>query len=245
MLTCYMDEAGGDDEGFTVVCGWVSTVSRWEQFEIDWRLFLASFDVTYFHMKEFSQSRGQFKKWKDAEGIRRHFLEDAAEIIMSHVQSGIVVNVHHGIFNQANQKIMLKEELSSPYALAGRACVAQVDKHTGRKDVEYIFEDGGPDKGGLQRAMGMEFRLPDPIFKPSRDIKDKRGNLRKGLIQLQAADFLAYEIRKNRREVANKTGRKTRESLRAILRLEDMQKHSFRGTNASSLCQLEKHIQSR
>jgi hypothetical protein len=245
MLSCYLDEAGGDDTGFTVVCGWISTVACWERFEIDWKLFLASFNVPYFHMKEFSHSTGPFKKWKNCEGIRAHFLRDAAEIILSHVQGGILVNVHHGIFKDANRRIMLKETLSSPYALAGRACVAQVDKHTGYKDVEYVFEDGGPDKGGLQAAMGKEFRLPDPIFKPSRDIKDKRGNLRNGLVQLQAADFLAYEIRKNRVEVENKTGHPTRESLRSILRLEDMQKDSFRGTNASSLCQLEKYIQVR
>jgi hypothetical protein len=191
MLTCYMDEAGGDDDGFTVMCGWISTVARWEQFEIDWRLFLASYDVSHFHMKEFSQSKGPFKKWKDSKGIRAHFLRDAADIILSNVQGGILVNVHHTIFKDANRRVMLKETLSSPYALAGRACVAQVDKHTGRKDVQYIFEDGGPDKGGLLAAMAAEFRLPDPIFKPSRDMKDKKGIMRKGLVQLQAADFLA------------------------------------------------------
>lgn len=66
MLTCYLDEAGGKAEGFTVICGWVSTVAQWEQFEIDWRLFLASYKVPYFHMKEFAQSTGPFKKWSDA-----------------------------------------------------------------------------------------------------------------------------------------------------------------------------------
>jgi hypothetical protein len=240
-----MDEAGGDDEGFTVVCGWVSTVALWEQFEIDWKLFLASYKVDYFHMKEFSQSKGQFKKWKDKRLIRDRFMGDAAQIIMERVQSGILCNVHHTIFDRTDTSHELRRTLSSPYAMAGRACVAQVDKDTGRKDVEYIFEDGGPDKGGLHAAMNVEFKLPDPIFKPSRDLKDKRGNIRKGIVQLQAADYMAYEIRKHRREFADKTGRPTRESLKAILNISDINKVNFTGANAVSLCQLEHMIPKR
>lgn len=66
-MTVYLDEAGGADEGFTVVCGWISTAAKWECFEVDWKLLLASNNLHYFHMKEFSQSTGPFGKWKDVE----------------------------------------------------------------------------------------------------------------------------------------------------------------------------------
>jgi len=56
--------------------------------------------------------------------------------------------------------------------------------------MEYVFDHDGPDVGGLMRVM-REANMPIPIFKASRDT-----DAEKGLVQLQAADYLAYEIRK-------------------------------------------------
>jgi hypothetical protein len=49
----HFDEAGGIKDSFTVVCGFGSTAAKWERFEIDWKLFLASYKIDYFHMMEF------------------------------------------------------------------------------------------------------------------------------------------------------------------------------------------------
>jgi hypothetical protein len=249
MLTCYLDEAGGPQDGFIAVCGWVSTAASWEQFEIDWRLFLASkpYDVPYFHMKEFAQSTGPFKKWKDNDTKRRLFLSEAAEIVKvcARAGAGILCNVHYRIFDRADKRYMIREALPSPYAAAGRACVAQVDKWVKQNKpdnpVEFIFEDGGPDKQGLAKALNTSIKYADPIFRPSRNIKDKKGNERNGIVQLQAADFLAYEIRKHRREIALKTGRDTRKSLYALLGSETILMRIFRDEQADiiELCNLE------
>jgi hypothetical protein len=56
MFTCYFDEAGGKDHGFTVVAGWAASIERWEHFEVDWKLFLIKWGVPHLHMKEFTQS---------------------------------------------------------------------------------------------------------------------------------------------------------------------------------------------
>lgn len=239
--TVYLDEAGGEDEGFTVVCGWISTVARWERFEIDWKLLLASNNLPYFHMKEFSQSTGPFRKWRDAEETRRRFISDAAEIIRETIERGLISSVSHRIFQTADARLLISETLSTPYALAGRACVASEFA----PDVEFVFEDGGPDKGGLLSAMNVEYKLPDPIFRPSRDIRDKKGNVRRGIVQLQAADLLAYEVRKHRREFANRTGRAPRRSLYEILKIPIVNMLSFKGNNAMELCKLEKEIAQR
>lgn len=190
MLTCYLDEAGGgSQDGFTVVCGWVSTVALWEQFEIDWKLLLASktYNVPYFHMKEFSQSTGPFKKWKGNETKRRLFLADASRIIRDCVRpgAGVICNVVHRLFETANRRYMVRESLSSPYATAGRVCVAQVDLWCKRddnisRDVKFVFEDGGPDKSGLLNAMNVSYKYPDSIFEPSRDIKRQTWERPKG-----------------------------------------------------------------
>lgn len=173
--------------------------------------------------------------------LRKRFISDAAEIIRGTIVRGLISSVSHRIFDMANERICLSETLSTPYALAGRACVAsEFDP-----EVEFVFEDGGPDKGGLLKAMNVEYRFPDPIFRPSRDIKDKNGNIRKGTVQLQAADFLAYEVRKHRREFTNRTGRAPRRSLYEILKVPIVNMMSFKGNNVVELCKLKREIQAR
>ena len=114
MLTCYFDEAGGIKDSFTVVCGFGSTAAKWERFEIDWKLFLASYKVDYFHMLEFSQSTGQFKKWKGATAIRERFMREATEIIRNTVDVGVAYFVTHKDFTAIDKTFQLTEMLSSP-----------------------------------------------------------------------------------------------------------------------------------
>lgn len=199
MVTGYFDEAGGRDQGFMVVAGWAATVEQWERFQIDWRLVLAKHNVPYLHMKELSAFDGPYRKWKDAPGPRANFLRDAAEVVSDHVQVGCVSFTAYETFYKIDKIYGLASKFSSPYALTGRTCVLLANRWRAKLDFEYVFDDGGPDKQGLLNAMGVVLPyLPDPIFRPSRDMKPCRKwpTGRKGVIQLQAADYLAYEIRK-------------------------------------------------
>jgi hypothetical protein len=89
MLTTYFDEAGGEDHGFTVVCGWVASIEQWDGFEVDWKLFLAKYDVPYFHMKELIPiPKGHFSKWSGRPDVIARFLRDAGHIVTSRVRQG-------------------------------------------------------------------------------------------------------------------------------------------------------------
>jgi hypothetical protein len=247
MLTCYLDEAGGVVDTSTVVAGFVSTVALWEQFEIDWKLLLASYKLPYFHMKEFSQSTGPFKKWKDAKGTRARFSGEAIDIIRHRVQGALFFFVHHVIFDMVNRDYLLKDTLYSPYAIAGRACVASVGvlgQERGQ-EAQCIFEDGGPDKAGLVSALDVSFKMPGPSFQPSRDITDKRGITRRGVVQLQAADFLAYELRKYRNEFAARSRRPVRQSFYKLLNMPLWSYGTFNAQNATTICQLENPLPRR
>lgn len=108
-------------------------------------------------------------------------------------------------------------------------------------DVEYVFEDGGPDKGGLIKAMiELRPRFADPIFRPSRDTKDGR----KGIVQLQAADFLAYELGKWQSDLINAPARPPRKSLRAALRVYVKDVAMMNAPKLRALCK-ELHIPRR
>jgi hypothetical protein len=228
MMDCYFDESGGKDNGFTAVCGWIASAEQWDRFDTDWRLFLAHYDVPYFHMRLFAHFKNPFEKFENDKSKRSQFLSDAAGIIRSTARRGFLFEVDHRSFDAADEHYKLSEAFSTPYALAGRCCVDAASTWRERDigeplDAHYIFEDGGPDKGGLLRAMTRIIpHRPTPIFEPSIDHKPSRKwpNGRKGLLQLQAADFIAYETGKAKRDRMMGRTKVFRKSLEQLFKVE-------------------------
>lgn len=229
MFAAYFDESGGNDSRFTFVCGYTATVAQWSAFEFDWKLFLAKFRVPYLHMKEFSQSKKCYTQWQGNKTLRAQFLGMASEIIGSHLQRAFIGMVSHDGFDKVDLKYKLRERFNSPYALAGRACIALANNRAressnGTLEIEYIFEDGCPDKGGLIKAVeALPPFLPAPSFKPSRDARPSKNwpGGRSGLVHLQAADYLAYEAGKLLRDLylIRSGEREVRKSLKALTKV--------------------------
>lgn len=197
MFQAFFDEAGGADHGFIAVCGWIATVERWRQFESDWNAMLARFGIPYFHLKELSQFKGPYAKWipGDAHPERDECFKEAARIIRETAQLGVMGVVWYDAFRKVNERFHLKKHQRSPYAIAGRFCIARANtwvKEQGYslRDVEYVFDDGGPDMGGLINLMERS-NLKLPSFEASRDSETKFAT-----VQLQAADYFAYEVRR-------------------------------------------------
>jgi hypothetical protein len=249
MLTAYFDESHDERFRLMFICGWVATAEQWREFEYGWKLFLAKHDVPYFHMREFAHSRGPFAKWKGKEGTRRAFMQGAAQIIVDTIERGFVCGVSDEIFEEYDREYELSTKFRSPYALAGRTCANLVVEWAStpttfpRNDIEYVFEDGADDRGGLIDAMKITPRLPAPIFRPGRDQKPtkKAPTGKQGVVQLQAADYLAYEISKFTREhqAIKADPSKFRASL-GILPESKVKRMFFTGTKMSILCDMLK-----
>jgi hypothetical protein len=179
----------------------------------------------------------------------RTFHAKAHDAIRNHVQAWVLCYVRQQVFDTANQTHQVAETLSSPYAIAGRACISLVDRWNraqGTPDqVRYVFEEGGPDKGGLVSALDVPYKLSAPSFDPSSDIVEKSGSIRKGIVPLQAADLLAYELRKHKRELILRSGRLPRKSLRGLLKIRNIAMASFLGHNTVTVCGLEHPIKYR
>jgi hypothetical protein len=218
--TLYCDAAGGKDHGFIVVAGFLSTFSRWMAFAAEWNLLLAAYNLPYFHMKEFSQSRGVFSGWDKDEDLRKKFLSRASVIIKKHVERSFACVVSLDSFHRVNQIYRLDQVAGVPYSLAARNCVAKAANYLQNRDASYVFEDGDKGKGELMRLMERD-GYPSPIFRPSRDIYIK-SRLVKGLVQLQSADFAAYEVRKAFKDNPAETWpiNKYRKSLQALATIE-------------------------
>ena len=229
----YCDEAGGKDHGFIVLAGYLTTFKQWNAFTAQWNFaLLASFNIPYFHMKEFAQSKGPFESWKNDEPKRARFLETAAGIIAAHVERAFSCIVPLKEFDNVNQIYHLDGAVGVPYSLAGRTCVARASIVIGRNvKTHYVFEDGAEGKGELQRILARD-GYPAPIFRPGRDRINKRGEKIRGVIPLQAADFAAYEMRKVFKDdpAESRPLSKYRKSLRALAAIrseeEDWGKYS-------------------
>lgn len=200
MLTPYFDAShSGQNDGVMVVSGWLSSVERWLQFETDWRLVLAKFDVPYFHMKEFAHSVEAFAVgWKGQDAKRELFIRALLAVIKDHVMASFSCLIENCIFEQVNHEYQVREYFGNEYALCGRVCIAEVGKWMRPRGyeqaAEFVFEDGDP-RGRLTWLMESQ-GYPAPLYRPSRDRIAKDGTIIRGLLPLQAADFAAYELRK-------------------------------------------------
>ena len=241
-MTCYLDEAGGPREQSTLLAGWIASNEDWERFESDWRLFLASYKVPYFHMKEFSQSTGPFKKWRGAELVRRRCIHEACEIIASRTIAWMVAFADHRLLSFITSRFNVPNCLMNPYAMAGRACVAQVEvlrSSFPKNDIRYVFEHGGPGSGDLTTALSLPKSLPIPSFAPSRAISDGKGGTLPPMVQLQAADLLAYELRKHKAEFRQRSQRPVRKSMYRLLAKESLFMVSLNQINMRALSLLD------
>lgn len=146
-------------------------------------------------MSEFAHSIGAHKDgWRYDETRRREFLNDLIDVVKNTVEYSMACCVRYDDFTTVNSKFQLTEFFGNAYVLAAWDCIANVNKYLGKKrpepsdrDVSYVFEAGDEGVGrlvDLARRMGA----PIPSFHVPRDTATEVG-----VIQLQCADFAAYE----------------------------------------------------
>jgi hypothetical protein len=254
MMTCYFDEAiegpWNDDVGkpheFTFMCGYVGNFEQWQQFAVEWRKFLDGYGIEDFHMTDYCASSGEFRKWKPRkfEPTRIAFMMDASRIVKQFVRYGFIAGLSQSAFDEANQSYALKETFGSPYGVAGRACAELARSrrpkfYPDETELEYVYEDGAEGKGGLEHGMTKLIpAFPYPIFKPGKSQKPSREypDGRKAVLQLQAADYLAYEIRKLfADQVKIDPIRNVRLSFKALTPIPTV-KQLFTGKELQSMC---------
>lgn len=130
---------------------------KWASFLGGWRTVLAEYRVPYFHMKEFSQSKGPFAGWKGNETKRAKFLASLVEVIRTTVDYGVACIVEFDVFESVNRQYMLDGAVGVPYSLAGRDCIAHINnylrlRHHGLPETRHVFDDGDEGKGELIRV---------------------------------------------------------------------------------------------
>ncbi len=197
LFTGYFDESGSPDEGKVfAVAGYIATFWAWRNFDQEWGKALYSEGVKIFHMKDFAQSRGEFKKWKDDEPRRRRFLTQLAGIIQAHVKHSFSNAVLLEDYYKVDDMYMFHEHFGEPYPFCAFSCARAAEQWSENngfgRNVFCIFEDGAKDKTAFKVLMDRNDMI-DPVFLP------------KEATPLQAADFVAWEHCKAYSEIASQT----------------------------------------
>lgn len=185
MFKAYFDASGKSTRrGMMSIAGFVSDVTKWQKFEVEWARILEREGVSLFHMTDFVSSRGEFAGWKGQTDRRRVFVKDLLECARKYTNKefgGVIVLRD---YERVNRRYQVQEYAGRPYAFCAHYCTRLVRKWQTKnhvKTVEYFFEQGDEYPGDLIRlckADGIR-----PTFLP----KDQP--------MFQAADLVAYRTR--------------------------------------------------
>jgi hypothetical protein len=241
-FSAYFDRSYGAKDDETTVAGFVSSVQQWGQWETEWRLTLAEFDVPHFHMKEFTSKRKAFSapKW-ESEAYRSQFISKLITITNNWAIAAISSTCSQSAFDQVN-KIWELDRRFNPYVVCGRDCAVRVKKlirqQIGSESlIAYIFDRGDEGKGKLMKEMERS-TLPNPIFKRSRpdsqnpqlEIDDPPA------IELQACDLLAWELMRGQQDV--RRGKRGPNLRKSVLALANINNRYWFGTSVKDLTDL-------
>jgi hypothetical protein len=200
MFKAYFDDSSSDEESKTLLlAGCVQRYSVWANFSMGWEAVLAAEpSIKYFHMREARKLEGQFARWKtkDANAKIRRLAEVAAGYRPWTITAWISRKEHNAILRPIAPFL-----LQQPYFSLFYTVILQL-AHWHHDDgvtlpVDYVFDDQG--------AVGMEavlwYRQIKKWQKP--EIAALMGNVPKFendklVLPLQAADMLAWHIRRHK-----------------------------------------------
>ena len=202
MLTAFVDDSASEDtDKLLVLAGYVHNATSWEAFSDDWQKAIDETPrVAYFKMREAESLRGEFLGWEPiARNAKIHAL---ADVIDKHkpwsIESYMSKAQHDSIVGH-----IVPYDIRHPYLDLFYALILKVAQwHHGlglRVPVDFVFDEQG--QIGADAVMWYEHiksRQPPeiqallgstPVFRDDRKV-----------LPLQAADLLAWHLRRGKEE---------------------------------------------
>lgn len=205
VLKGYFDDSGTDSDPQHHACtvaGFIGSVTSWATLEKTWRQILDRHDVPYLHMKQCAHFRPPFSKWKHDEEGRARFLKELTNAIGEVNLYGVGTTIRIPDLHRFNRD---KDRNIGAFELGVYGCLLDVAAKIPEEPLELVF-DRFP-KIYKKLAAVEDYASTDPLY--------PNCHKRVGIIPLpeplsfktvpgiQAADFLAWEMRKsceNKRE---------------------------------------------
>ena len=202
ILKAYLDDSGDSDgpsETFLTIGGYLGDLDGWQYFEAKWGELLSKYEIPWLHMKEFKKENATFAHLK-ADPVREgEFMAAAAQIIRESARGHVATTVLLDDFRAFNAAQGLDLD---PYALAIYGCLFQLRSYHPNDEIEIIIDTF--DKSLSRTAKALEYAKSDTqdglrpdLFIP---VPLQKEDSWRTVLPLQAADLMAWETRKYRRE---------------------------------------------
>jgi hypothetical protein len=196
VLIAYLDESGDVDTPLLTIAGYLSNEHKWKRFEREWRKCLKEYGVSYLHMREFTQSRNEFKDWPESK--RRAFVKQITWIIKSAVMFRVGIVVPCAYYRDTVGKVEPQNTQLTPFWCCFVSCISAIlvyCKNNGiRDDLALAFDENNQPS---RHAAGYYASLKElPDIENRHQLVSLTFADDKKVPPLQAADLLAYELNK-------------------------------------------------
>jgi hypothetical protein len=201
VLTAYFDETNtSPNQKVPLVAGYIASTFQWSRFSEQWNKLLrqwtvpvdSRYGIRLVHRNKLQHLQGDFAAWGTTD--RDEFLQNAYAIILRNTRAPIGGAVNRQDFERFALK-PLQRVMAGPYGWCAYTCLHLVNQYCQtygiKGNVRFVFEMGAPGWGQVKRLFDYleahgQFRDYYPIHSISFVTKSTR--------QLQAADFLAYDL---------------------------------------------------
>jgi hypothetical protein len=200
LIECYSDASGSSDQSNIAVGAYVSTVDRWNRFEPLWKAQLEIEHVEYFRRSQMEPPfHGEFAKlgWTKQDQIP--LVRLLQTIIKAHTIKGVAKAVRNKAFAEM-MPLKIKKMYGGPFGWCVLLNLVDLGLWARRADnwINYVFEAGDEGQGqintAIQELYGDE-RSRELLRIASWSFAPKKGP--NAVVQLQAADFIAFESYKD------------------------------------------------
>ena len=211
LFTVYLDESYGPADVYSVG-GYVATFEQWIEFAREWKELLVQEGVDYLHKADLEHCRGQFAMWQglskqEQAANKLRVNKRACGIIRRRCNAGFAFSVIKSEWEAVDKGKWSTWFGDNFYAAGALNCMRQIaavwaKQYNRTETMDYIFEKGATGWTEVDRMLRIfdsneitkdAYKLRGWNFEPKKD-QTIKGTLYPGIVQLQAADFLAYEV---------------------------------------------------
>lgn len=221
-LVAYLDESGTHDprgaepsSEYAVIAGYVAEDKEWKHFNRAWRKVLRAYDARIFHMKDYAHSRGEFQGWSKVK--RDSFCIALTDAIHGHALFGlgglVLIRDYDTIVPEA-----LKHEIRHPWYFCFSVLmrgIRQSYKYLRPGRIRFVFDRNYEFQS---TATEMFHRLKGYNPEHAERLDEIRFLPKDNIPALQAADFLAWEVRRYADHKFSHSMRPIRKSMEALTR---------------------------
>ena len=207
MLRAYFDDSGEEMDPQHKACslfGYAADGTKWPAFETAWQAALDKAGMPYFHMKEFAHHCGPFAPFRDNEPARRLFIQDLGAAIGSADLQGFGSIIRLADLRKFNQERGLK---INDYALNLYVSLVDIAETCGDDTADVLLDNATQRKMYKVVEIARSYVDTDPRWKGCDDRMTvaplAKGITFKEVLPIQAADFIAWESRKDITDLDN------------------------------------------